>query len=231
MPATLQPPAPKLAASRPAPARRQRMTLEELLRRASAAVERGPAKLIVGRFRATKNGRPLTRVEKGLMILMAVGLSLAIWLHSRPIPVNAHTTFYQTLAATTTLEASAPRTFAESALQAIGRDWQAEAFFACASPAFWQQSPAMHPNARTARIEQGLARLAAHGSILGIMTFPDPTSVGTETIGGQDALASHVAGQLELADGTVVRFAARLVQDGATKRWGLVDLSIPGFLQ
>jgi hypothetical protein len=231
MPATLQPSAPSLAKSRPAaPVRRQRMTLEELLRRATAAVERGPAKLVVGTFRPTKNGRPLTRAEKGLMMLMAGGLALAVWLHARPIPVSAHATLYQALAATTTLEASAPRTFAESALQAIGRDWRAETYFTCVSPAFWQQSPAIHPNARTARIEQGLARLAGHGALLAIMTFPDPTSVGTETIGGHERLASHVAGQLELADGTVVRFAARLVQDEDTKRWGLVELSIPGFL-
>jgi hypothetical protein len=230
MPATLEPPTPSFAKKQPAPVRRKRLTLEELLRRASAAVERGPARLVGGTFRPTKNGRPLTRAEKGLLVLMAAGLSLAIWLHARPTPVNAHTILYQTLAATTTLEATAPRTFAESALMAIGRDWRPETFFTCVSPVFWQQGPAEHPNARTARIERGLTRLAGHGPILAILTFPDPTSVGTETIGDTEALASHVAGQLELADGTVVRFAARLVQDDATKRWGLVELSIPGFL-
>jgi hypothetical protein len=207
------------------------MTLEELLRRASAAVERGPARLIGGSFRPTKKGRPLTRIEKGLMILMAAGLSLAVWLHARPIPVNAHTVHYQSLAATTSLEAAAPLTFAESALQALGRDWRVETFFTCVSPVFWRQAPAIHPNARTARIEQALARLAAHGPLMAIMTFPDPTSVESATVDGKEALASQVAGQLELADGTVVRFSARLLQDDSSKRWGLVDLVIPGFLQ
>ena len=65
---------------------------------------------------------------------------------------------------------------------------------------------------------------------MSILSFPAVTGVETETINGVDALAGQVAGQLELADGTVVRFAAHVVQDAATKRWSLAGLSIPGFL-
>lgn len=230
MSVTLQSSAPASAKPRPAPVRRNRLTLEELLRRAAASVERGPTKLISGTFRQVKRGRPLTRKEKGLMILMAAGLSIAIWLHAQPVPVSAHALHYQSLAASTPLEATAPRTFAESALQAIGNGWHADTFFACVAPAFWQQGPAQHANARVARVEQGLARLVEHGAIMSLLTFPDPTSVSTETVGNVDVLASRVAGQLELADGAVVRFEAHLVQDGITKRWGLVGLTIPGFL-
>lgn len=206
------------------------MTLEELLRRATVSVERGPARLITGTFRAAKNGRALTRGEKGLMMLLAGGLSLAIWLHARPEPVGAHTIHYRSLASSTRLEASAPQTFAESALQAIGSDWRPETFFACTAPAFWEQAPAIHDNARAARIERGLAVLAGHGTLVGLVTFPDPTAVETAAINGVEMLASRVAGQLELADGAVVRFDARLVRDAATRRWGFVALSIPGFL-
>lgn len=229
MPATLPSPAPTLPQSRPVRTR-PRMTLEELLRRAAASVEKGPAKIIGGKFRPTKNGRALTRVEKGLMTLIAGGLGLAIWLHAQPAPVNAHTTFYRSLALSTRLEAAAPQTFTETALRALGRDWHAETFFTCVAPAFWQTGPAMHANERVARVEQGLANLAAHGPLVSVMSFPDPTSVETASIGGADVLASRVAGQLELTDGTVVRFDARLAQDSTTKRWALVSLSIPGFL-
>ncbi len=121
MSATLPYPATQPAKPRTGPVRR-RLTLEELLRRAAASVERGPAKLISGTFRQVKRGRPLTRIEKGLMMLMAGGLGLSIWLHAQPAPVSAHTTYYQSLAATTRLEAAAPRSFAESALQALGTD-------------------------------------------------------------------------------------------------------------
>jgi hypothetical protein len=205
------------------------MSLEELLRRAAESVEKGPAKIIGGHFRPTKNGRKLTRVEKGLMMLIAAGLAVAIALHALPTPVNAHAAYYRSLAATTKLDATAPRTFAETALQAIGRDWHAQTFFACAAPAFWQEG-SVHMNDRVARVEQGLARLASHGALVSVLSYSDPTSVSTEVIGGVEVLASHVGGQLELADGTVVRFAARLVQDAATKRWALVELSVPGFL-
>jgi hypothetical protein len=229
MPATLPYPATSPAKPRTGPVRR-RLTLEELLRRAAASVERGPAKLITGTFRQVKRGRPLTRNEKGLMMLMAGGLGLAIWLHALPAPVSAHTTYYQSLAATTRLEAGAPRSFAESALQTLGTDWRAATFFACVHPSFWLRGAAVHANTRAARVEQGLARLAEHGSVVSVLSFPATTVVSTETVGGVDALASQVAGQLELADGTVVRFTAHLVQDAATRRWSLVGLSIPGFL-
>lgn len=207
-----------------------RLTLEELLRRAAANVDRGQVKLISGRFRPAKRGRALTPTEKGLMLLLAGGLGLAIWLHARPVPLNAHTTYFQSLAASTRLETGAPRSFAEAALRTIGRDWRATTLFTCANPAFWHYGPEVHPNTRAARIEQGLARLAAHGPVVSVMTFPAPTAVETDTVDGMEVLASRVAGQLELADGTVVRFAARLVQDGSTKRWGLAELKIPGFL-
>jgi hypothetical protein len=229
MPATLPYSAPSSAKPRPSPVRR-RLTLEELLRRAAASVERGPAKLITGTFRQVKRGRPLTRIEKGLMMLMAGGLGLSIWLHAQPVPVSAHTTYYQSLAATTGLEAAAPRTFTESALQSLGADWRAATLFACVHPSFWQRGTAVHPNTRVARVEQGLARLADHGSVVSVLSFPATTGVETETIDGVDVLAGQVAGQLELADGTVVRFTAHLVQDAPTKRWSLAGLSIPGFL-
>ena len=229
MPATL--PAPFTSLPKPKPVRtRPRLTLEELLRRAAASVEKGNSKLIVGTFRPTIKGRPLTRVEKGLMILTAVGLGLAIWLNAQPEPVNAHAAFYRSLAASTQLEASAPRTFAETALRAIGRDWHAETLFTCVAPAFWQEHAKIDANARVARIDRGLVALAAHGTVVGVVSFSDPTSVETGVIGGVEVLASRVGGQLELADGTVVRFAAHLAQDAATKRWAIVDLSIPGFL-
>ena len=222
-------PAPRPASSKPGPVRR-RLTLEELLRRAAASVERGPVRLISGTFRQVKRGRPLTRIEKGLMMLMAGGLGLSIWLHALPVPVSAHTTYYQSLAATTRLEAGAPRTFTESALQALGTDWRAATLFACVHPSYWQRGAVVHANARAARVEQGLARLADHGPVVSVLSFPATTGVETETINGVDALAGQVAGQLELADGTVVRFTAHLVQDATTRRWGLVELSIPGFL-
>lgn len=200
------------------------------MRRAAANVDRGQVKLISGRFRPAKRGRALTPTEKGLMLLLAGGLALAIWLHARPVPVNAHPAYYQSLAASTRLEAGAPRSFAEAALRAIGRDWRAATLFTCASPAFWHHGPAVHPNTRAARIEQGLARLAEHGPVVSVLTFPAPTAVDADTVDGKEVLAARVAGQLELADGTVVRFAARLVQDESTRHWGFAELVIPGFL-
>ena len=82
---------------------------------------------------------------------MAGGLGLSIWLHALPVPVSAHTTYYQSLAATTRLEAGVPRSFAESVLQALGTDWRAATLFACVHPSFWQRGDAAHPNARAAR--------------------------------------------------------------------------------
>jgi hypothetical protein len=231
MPATRQYSVPPIARARTSPVRpRARLTLEELLRRAAASVDRGPAKVVTGTFLPTKKGRVLTRKEKWLMILMAAGLSLAIWLHSRPEPVSAHTVYYQSLAASNRIEAGSPLHFVDSALGAIGTDWRAASLFACVHPSFWQRGPAIHPDLRAARLEQGLALLAGHGPVVGVTAFPAPTSVETETVDGVDVLAARVAGQLELADGVVVRFAAHLVQDATTKRWGLAELAIPGFL-
>jgi hypothetical protein len=151
-------------------------------------------------------------------------------LHAQPAPVSAHTIYYQSLAGTHRIEVAAPGAFAESALQTLGRDWHAENFFSCAAPAFWTQGGKMHPNERVGRVEQGLGRLAGHGALISALAFPRPTAVVTEQVGGTDLLAAHIEGQLELADGAVVRFAAHLRQDPATRRWGIVELSIPGFL-
>lgn len=205
------------------------MTLEELVRRAAERVERGPKK-IVGTFRHVVRGRALTRVEKGMMAFIAGGLGLAIWLHAQPAPVNAHASYYRSRAATHRIEATAPGAFVESALRELGRDWRAETFFSCAAPAFWTQDAATHPNARVERVEQGLGRLAGHGPVVSVLAFPAPTAVVTESTGDADVLAAHVEGQLEFTDGAVMRFMAHTVQDPATKRWGLVELAIPGFL-
>lgn len=229
MPATIHYSKPRPVKPRPVPVRRG-LTLNELLRRAAASVDRGPVKLISGRFRPEKKGRALTRTERGLIGLMVGGLGLAVWLHALPAPVTAHTTFYQSLAASTPLGATAPRPYAESALRALGRDWRPATLFACVHPAFWSINPAVGPNARAERVERGLARLAEHGPVVSVLTLPAATSVGTETVGSTEMLAARVSGQLELADGAVVRFTARLVQDGATRRWGFVELVVPGFL-
>lgn len=214
---------------KPAPIRRE-LPLEDLLRRLAAGGERAAAKSMAGRFRPAQRGRPLTRIEKGLMLLIVGGLSLAIWLQARPVPVSAHTAYYQSIALSTRLDATAPQTFTESALRAIGTDWRTASLFACVHPAFWRNGPPIHPNVRATRIEQGLTRLAAHGPAVSVLPFPAPTAVETQAVDGVDRMASRVAGQMELADGTVVRFAARLVQDESTKHWGFVDLVIPGFL-
>ena len=215
--------------AKPVPIRRE-LPLEDLLRRLAAGGERAGVKSMAGRFRPVQRGRPLTRIEKGLMLLMAGGLGLAIWLHARPVPVSAHTAYYQSIASSTRLDVAAPQTFTESALRALGTDWRATSLFACVHPLFWRNGPALHPNVRATRVEQGLTQLAAHGPAVSVQTFPASTAVETQTLDGVDMMASRVAGQMELADGTVVRFAARLVQDESTKHWGLVDLAIPGFL-
>lgn len=228
MPATLQSPRTPPAAEAKRPAPRRQLTLEELVRRAARSLESSPARRIIGTFRPVINGRALTRIEKGLMALMAGGLGLAIWLHAQPDPVSAHAAHYRQLAGTTQLEAGAPRTFAESALQALGRDWRAATFFECTHPAFW--AGAGHPNARVARVEEGLAKLAAHGPVVSVLSFPAATAVETEVVAGVGRLAARVAGQLEFADGAVLRFEAHLVEDAATKRWGVVALTVPGYL-
>ena len=202
----------------------------ELLRRAAASVDRGQVKLISGRFQPVKKGRPLTRLERGLMLLMAGGLGLAVWLHAQPAPTSAHATFYQSLAFSTRLDSTAPRSFVESALLAIGSDWRPATLFACVHPAFWNNGPMVHPNARANRIEAGLSRLAEHGPALSATAFSTPSPVDSETVNGVAMVTCCVTGQLELTDGAVVRFEARLVQDEQTKHWGIVDLSIPPFV-
>ena len=126
---------------KPVPIRRE-LPLEDLLRRLAAGGERAAAKLMAGRFRPEQRGRPLTRIEKGLMLLMAGGLGLAIWLHARPVPVSAHTAYYQSIASSTRLDVAAPQTFTESALRALGTDWRATSLFACVHSSFWRNGPA-----------------------------------------------------------------------------------------
>jgi hypothetical protein len=215
--------------AKPAPVVRRRLTLEELVRRAAIRVEQGP-KQIVGTFRHVVRGRAITGVEKIFLGIMAGGLSLAIWLQARPEPVNAHALHYQSVAWSAPIQTTAPLAFAESALQALGTDWRAATFFSCTAPGFWREGPEVHPNARLERVERGLARLAGHGPLVGLMTFPAQSAVETESVDGAEMLATRAAGQIELSDGTVVRFAMRLIQDPVTKRWGMVELSIPGFL-
>lgn len=228
MSATLEVSAPPPSKPKPAPGR-YRLTLEELVRRAAERVEHGPKK-IVGTFRHVVRGRALTRVEKGMMAFIAGGLGLAIWLHARPAPVSAHASYYQSRAATHRIEATAPGAFVESVLQELGHDWRAETFFASVTPAFWTHGAPVHPNVRVARVEQGLARLAEHGPMISVLAFAAPTAVATESVNGADVLAGHIEGQLELADGAVLRFTAHILQDPVTKRWNLIELSIPGFL-
>ena len=209
---------------------RRELPMEDLLRRLAAGSERAAVKSMGGHFRPVRRGRPLTLFEKGLILLITGGLGLAIWLHARPVPISAHTAYYRSIASSTRLDASAPQTFTVSALRSIGTDWRATSLLACVHPSFWHSSPAIHPNLRARRVEQGLTQLAAHGPVVGVLTFPASTLVETQAVDGVEMMASRVAGQLELADGTVVRFAARLVQDGSTKHWGLVELVLPGFL-
>lgn len=217
------------ARPRPAPVR-HRLTMGELLRRAAASVDRGQVKLIQGCFRPVKKGRSLTKLERGLMLLLAGGLGLAVWLHARPAPINAHAAFYQSLAMSTRMDSTSPRPFTESVLRALGSDWRPATLFACVHPAFWNNGPVVHPNVRASRLEAGLARLAEHGSVLSATAFSTQSPVESQALNGAAVVACRVAGQLELADGAVVRFEARLVQDGQTKQWGIVGLSIPPFV-
>ncbi len=217
------------ARPRPVPVR-HRLTMGELLRRAAASVDRGQVKLITGRFQPVPKGRPLTRLECGLMLLMAGGLGLAVWLHAQPAPLSAHTAYYQSIAMSTRLDSTSPRPYAESALRAIGSDWRPATLFACMHPAFWNNGATVHPNARASRIEAGLTRLAEHGPVLSATAFSTPSPVESQTINGVVVVACRVAGQLEMTDGAVVRFETRLVQDEQTKHWGIIDLSIPPFV-
>ena len=220
---------PQPAKPRPVPVRHRR-TLGELLRRASASVDRGPVKLIQGQFRPVKRGRALTRLERGLILAMAVGLSLAVWLHARPMPVSAHTNYYQSLAFSSRREAATPRAYAESALRTIGSEWKPAVFFASVHPEFWHSGSAVHPNVLVQRIEDGLARLAGHGPVLSVTTFNIPAPVDFETINGVAMLTCQVTGQLELADGLVVRFTARVAQDESSRQWSIINLSVPSFV-
>ena len=209
---------------------RRELTLEQLVRKAAASVDRGDVKLITGRFRPTIRGRPLTRREQGLLLLFAFGLSLAIWLHARPEPVSARTTHLRALALSTRLDTTTPRRFTQSALLAVGKNWRPATLFACLHPAFWDRTPAVHPNRLAQDFEDGLARLSRHGAALSALVFDTPSPFGWETIDGKTTVACRVTGQLELADGVVVRFSARLVQVDKTQHWGILDLSMPPFL-
>lgn len=209
---------------------RRGMTIEELLRRAAASVDRGPVRLVSGRFRLEKKGRPLTGTERLVIGMMAMGLALAVWLQARQTPLRAHTGYYQALAGTTALDSSAPRPLAETAWLALGEEWRPATLFACLHPSFWPDDSTDRANALAARLESGLARLAPHGRALSAMTFPTPSPVTLETINGMTLLTCRVAGQLELADGSVVRLTVRLARNERTRRWGIVELSAPPFL-
>jgi hypothetical protein len=206
------------------------MTIEELLRRATASVDRGPVRLVSGRFRLDKKGRPLTGRERLVIGVMALGLALAVWLQARPSPLGAHTGYYQALAGTTALDSSAPRPLVEAALLALGDEWRPATLFACVHPVFWPGDSTDRANALAKRLESGLAQLATHGRAVSAMAFPTPSPVSSETINGMTLLTCRVAGQLELADGSVVRFTVRLAQDERTRHWGIVELSAPPFL-
>jgi len=221
---TFQPPRPK-------PIRvRYRRSLEEVLKLAAASVERKGRGLNLGRFNPLPQGRPLTRREKIFGLTFAMAFSLAVWIQAQPEPVSAHTVYYQSLARATGRDAPSVQAFLEPAVLAIGSEWKAPALFAQAHPLFWQRTPALHPNALAARVEAGLAGLAAHGAAVRVTVFGVP-SLGTLECGdGTSVVTSRVAGQVELADGTVVRLGARLVQDGQTRQWGVVELTLPPFL-
>ena len=217
---------------------RRQESLDNLLRRISATVDRGisasvdraSVKLISCHFRPVMKGRLLTRIERGLILLLVGGLSLAIWLHARPAPVSAQATNYQALALSAESVAGTAREYVETALCSIGSQWKPAALFAHAHPLFWDRPTAVDHNMLVKQVENGLARLAVHGSVLSAPIFNTPVLV-TETMpDGGTVQTCAVSGQIECADGVVLRFAARLIQNGKSQKWGIADLSVPPFL-
>ncbi|MDI1334652.1 MAG: hypothetical protein PSU94_00580 [Lacunisphaera sp.] len=231
MPATINYSTLQPAKPHPKPIRvRYKRSLEDVWKQAAASVDRKGRILDLGRFNPLPKGRQLTRVEKIFGLFLATTFGLAIWIHARPEPVNAHAGYFQSLALTTGGEASSVQAFTEAAVLAIGKEWKAPVLFARMHPLFWQRTPAIHPNALVQHVEAGLAGLAAHGRVVSVTVFGTPELSTVEQGDGRPAVTSRVTGQLELADGTVVRLEARLIQDEKSKQWGLVDLALPPFL-
>jgi len=218
--------------AKPRPIRvRYRRSLEEVLKLAAESVERKGKTLNLGRFNPLPKGRALTKFEKIFGLTFATAFSLAVWIHARPEPVSAHAGYFQSLALSTGMETTSVQTFTESAIRSIGREWKAPALFAHTHPLFWHRAPAVHPNELVKRVEAGLAALSGHGAVIGATVFGTPV-LGTMDLGEgiPAAVTSRVSGQAELADGTVVRIEALLVQDEKSKQWGIVNLSLPPFL-
>ncbi len=216
---------------KPKPIRvRYRHSLEEVLRLAEASVDRKGKGLNLGRFNPLPRGRSLSRAEKILGLAFASAFSLAVWIHARPEPVSAHVGYYQSLAQPAGRDTPSVQVFLESSVLAIGSGWKAPALFARVHPLFWRRTPTLHPNVLAEHVEAGLAGLAAHGAAIRVTVFGTP-SLGTMECGdGTVLVTSRVAGQVELADGTVVRLGALLVQDEQTKQWGVGELTLPPFL-
>lgn len=220
-----------LQSARPRPVRvHYRSSLEEVLKRAAASIDRKGKAFNLGRFNPLPQGRPLTRKEKFVGLALVAALSLAVWIHARPEPVNAHTGYFRSLALTTGADILSVRAFTDSALRAIGQEWKAPVLFAHAHPLFWARTPAIHPNALTQQIEAGLKRLAGHGPVVSVTMLGTPELGASGRADGTVDVTSRVAGQVELTDGIVVRFSARLIQDEKTRQWGIVELTLPPFL-
>lgn len=216
---------------KPRPIRvRYRHTLEEVLKRAAESVDRKGKRLNLGRFNPLPKGRQLTRGEKMCGLTFAAAFGLAVWIYAQPEPISAHTSYYQSIALTTNTDAPSVQAFTESAVLAIGKEWKAPVLFAYTHPLFWQRQPSLHPNAVARRVEAGLAALAAHGPVASAAVFGTPELGSMERDGGKAAVTSRVTGQVELADGTVVRLGALLLQDEKSKQWGVVELTLPPFL-
>jgi hypothetical protein len=217
--------------AKPKPIRvRYKHTLEELLRRAAASVDRKGKALDLGRFNPLPQGRRLTRGEKISGLVLATAFSLAVWICAQPDPVSAHTGYFQSLAMSGGREAPSAQAFLESAVLAFGKEWKAPVLFAHVHPLFWHQEWARDPNEVTRRVEAGLAGLAGHGPVISATVFGTPTLGTMDRADGTAAVTGRITGQAELADGTVVRLAALLIQDEQTKQWGVVELSLPPFL-
>ncbi len=209
---------------------RYRRSLQELLQLAVASVDRPGGKLDLGRFNPLPQGRHLTRVEKIIGLTFATAFGLAVWIHVLPEPVSAHAGHYRSLALTAGSGSETVQTFVESTVLALGREWKAPVLFAHAHEQFWRRDPAVHPNILAARVEAGLASLAGHGPIMRATVFGRPAFGTRERRDGSVVMTGRVTGQVELADGTVVRLDALLIQDGRTKQWGLAELMLPPFL-
>lgn len=217
--------------AKPRPIRvRYKRTLEEVLKLAVESVDRKAKRLDLGQFSPLPKGRSLTRVEKLMCATFVTALSLAVWIEARPEPVSAHASYFESLALSTGGDAPSMQAFAEQAIRAIGKDWRPDALFARVHPMYWHPTPSIHPNVLTRRVEAALARLAAHGPAVGLTIFGPPTFGTLERDGGKVATTGRLTGQVELADGTVMRLEATLVQDDRSQPWGIAALSLPPFL-